>query len=97
MAEPVRDYHGRFTHGIVDSLEAQLRKKGHGPNEARSMAIEILTERGHLDKEGNLTEFGLHRQSLGREERRKDVAARQLGRKPEHMAYDKRTGKAYVK
>ena len=42
-----RDYHGRFTHGLVDSLEQQLVKKG-APN-AHALAIEILAAQGSVD------------------------------------------------
>jgi hypothetical protein len=92
-----RDQKGKWTEGIVDSLERQLRTKGHAPVAAHQLAIEILTNQGTLDSAGNLTAKGRDRERMGRAERAKDRAARQLGRKPTEMAYQKSSGKAHVK
>ena len=91
-----RDYHGRFTHGLVDSLEQQLVKKG-APN-AHALAIEILAAQGSVDpKTGELTAHGRERERMGREARAKDRLASQTGHNPEHIVYDRRLGKAFVK
>jgi len=95
-AQP-RDTRGRWTHALVSSLESQLRKKGHAQPAAHQLAIEILTNQGSLDKHGNITDHGLQRQGMGREGRAKDRAAKQLGRKPEEIAYNPRTRRTEVK
>lgn len=92
-----RDDHGRFTHGLVDSLETQLREKGHNKLAAHQLAIEILTNQGSLDKAGHLTAHGRERERMGREARAKDRLAVQTGHDPKHLVYDKRLKKAFVK
>lgn len=90
-----RDKDGRWSGGLVDSLEHQLRTKGHAPVAAHQLAIEILTERGHLDKAGRLTPEGLKREAMGRQGRRVDRMAQQTGHHPKHIGY--KAGRAYVK
>lgn len=87
---------GKFSGGLMDSLEHQLRAKGHPAPAAHQLAVEIMTNQGTLDpKTGALTAKGQEREAMGRAGRRVDRAASQLGHKPEHMAY--KNGRAYVK
>jgi len=54
-----RDERGRWTSGLQDSLEHQLREKGHAAPAAHQLAIEIMTKQGTLDpKTGFLTPEG---------------------------------------
>lgn len=88
---------GKFTHSLVESLEGQLRQKGHPQLAAHQLAIEILTNQGSLDAAGNLTAHGRERERMGREGRAKDRLAAQTGHNPAHLVYDKRQRKAFVK
>jgi len=98
MANPdqPRDDHGRFTHGLVDSLEGQLRAKGHAPVAAHQLAIEILQQQGSVDAQGHLTAHGREREAMGRAGRAKDRLARMTGHDPKNLVYDKRQRKAFV-
>jgi len=80
-----RDSTGKWSAGISDSLEHQLRAKGHAPDKAHALAIEILQGHGILDAKGELTALGRERQAMGHKARVIDRAARQLGRKPEEL------------
>ena len=91
-----RDVKGQWTPGLLDSLESQLRKRG--TPDAHALAVEILAEQGSIDpKTERLTQHGRERERLGREGRAKDRLATQTGHRPEHLVYDKRLGKAFVK
>ena len=48
-------------------------------------------------KTGELTARGRERERMGREARAKDRLASQTGHNPEHLVYDRRLGKAFVK
>lgn len=86
---------GKFSGGLVDSLEHQLRTKGHAPTAAHQLAVEILTNQGSLDAAGNLTAKGKEREAMGRAGRRKDRVASQLGHDVKDIGY--KGGRAYVK
>lgn len=91
-----RDKDGKFSGGLMDSLEHQLRKKGHDAPAAHQLAVEIMTDQGTLDPAtGKLTAKGLEREALGRPGRRIDRLATQTGHKPEHIGYKR--GRAYIK
>lgn len=87
---------GKFSGGLMHSLEHQLRDKGHAPPAAHQLAVEIMTAQGTLDpKTGELTEKGKQREALGRAGRRKDRVARYHGHDVSKIGY--RAGRAYVK
>lgn len=91
-----RDKDGRWSGGLMDSLEHQLRLKGHAPPAAHQLAVEIMTNQGTFDpKLGRLTAKGREREAMGRSGRRVDRVAKQTGHKPEHIGYV--GGRAYVK
>lgn len=91
-----RDPNGKWSGGLMDSLEHQLRAKGHGAPAAHQLAVEIMTNQGTLDpKTGALTAKGQQREAMGRAGRRIDRMATQTGHKPEHIDY--RGGRARVK
>lgn len=91
-----RDTNGKWSSGLMDSLEHQLREKGHAAEKAHALAIEIMTNQGTLDpKTGLLTAKGQEREAMGRAARRVDRVAKQTGHAPEHIAYQR--GRAYVK
>lgn len=90
-----RDAKGRWSAGIIDSIEAQMRAKGHAPDKAHALAIEIGQNHGFLDARGNITAKGREREALGHKGRVIDRAARQLGRKPEEIGLVR--GKPFVK
>ena len=91
-----RDKDGKFTHSLMDSLEGQLRAKGHAPVAAHQLAIEILQQQGSVDAQGNLTAHGREREAMGRAARAKDRLATQTGHDPKNLIYDKRQRKAFV-
>jgi hypothetical protein len=87
---------GKFSGGLVHSLEHQLREKGHAPPAAHQLAVEILTEQGSLHPTtGELTAKGQEREAMGRQGRRKDRVATQLGHDVKNIGY--KGGRAYVK
>jgi hypothetical protein len=86
---------GRWSSGLQDSLEHQLREKGHGPEKARELAVEILTNRGHIDANGRLTAAGREREAMGRAARRIDVHSKITGHRPEEIGY--KGGKTFIK
>lgn len=86
---------GKWSSGIIDSLETQLRAKGNAPDKAHALAIEIGQSHGLLDAKGNLTAKGRAREALGHKGRVIDRTARQLGRKPEEIGISK--GRPFVK
>jgi hypothetical protein len=87
---------GRWSSGLMDSLIHQLKVKGHSPDKAHDLAIEIMLNQGLLDRRtGDLTPLGKVREGMGRAGRRIDRAAKQLGRHPSELVY--RNGKAVVK
>lgn len=94
-SEP-RDKHGRWSSGLQDSLEHQLRAKGHTPEKANDLAIEIMLNQGLLDpKTGALTAKGEAREAMGRRARRIDRLAKASGHSPDEIGYQ--NGRAYVK
>ncbi len=86
---------GKWSSGIIHSIETQMLAKGHRPQEAHALALEIGQNHGFLDAKGNLTALGREREALGHKGRVLDRAARQLGRKPEDLRID--GGRAVVK
>jgi len=79
---------GKWSGGLMDSLEHQLMKKNPnaGRTAAHQLAVEIMTNQGTYDpKTGQLTAKGKAREALGHKGRVIDRAARQLGRKPEEI------------
>lgn len=91
-----RDKDGKFSGGLMDSLEHQLRKKGHDAPTAHNLAVEIMTNQGTYDpKSGTLTAKGLAREAMGRAGRRVDRMATQTGHHSKHIGY--KAGRAYVK
>jgi len=91
-----RDRQGKWEPSLLNSLESQLRAKG--TPDAHATAVEILVSQGSLDpKTGQLTAHGRERERLGREGRAKDRLAAQTGHRPEHLVYDRRQRKAFVK
>lgn len=90
-----RDSSGKWSAGIIDSIEHQMRARGKSPEEAHALAIEIGQNHGFLDAKGNLTDKGREREAMGHKARVLDRAARQLGRKPEEMKIEH--GRAVVK
>ena len=90
-----RDSNGKWSSGIVDSIEHQMRMKGHEPIAAHQLAIEIATNHGLIDAKGNLTALGKEREALGHKGRVIDRAAKQLGRKPAEIGIQ--NNRPYVK
>lgn len=90
-----RAANGKWSSGIIDSIEAQVRARGAPPDKAHALAIEIGQNHGFLDAKGNLTAKGREREAMGHKARVIDRAARQLGRKPEEIGIV--GGKPYVK
>lgn len=91
-----RDTKGRWTSSLMDSLETQLRAKGHETGAAHQLAIEIMTRQGTLDpKTGLLTAEGQRREELGRDGRRMEAYARERGKKPEEIGMQ--NGRPFVK
>jgi hypothetical protein len=86
---------GKWSSGIIDSIEHQMRAKGKTPEEAHALAIEIGQTHGFLDAKGNLTALGRKREALGHKGRMVDRAARALGRKPSEIGIQ--NNRAYVK
>lgn len=73
---------GKFSGGLMDSLEHQLAAKNGGNRvAAHQLAVEIMTKQGTYDPvTGRLTPLGEQREALGHWGRVRDRAARQLGR-----------------
>jgi len=90
-----RDAHGRWSGGIVDSIEHQMRVKGHPADKAHALAIEIATNHGLIDARGNLTAKGREREAMGHKARVIDRAAKATGHKPSEIGYQ--NGRAFVK
>lgn len=90
-----RDTSGKWSSGLQDSLEHQLRAKNHSPDRARELAIEIMQGQGTLDKQGNLTALGREREAMGRQARRVDRHARQTGHDPSEIGYQR--GRTFIK
>jgi hypothetical protein len=77
--------------GLLDRLADQL-----GGN--REMAISILRDRGHMEKNSErLTAEGLHREMLGPAGRAIDRATKSSGRLSRDYEYDPRTNRATLK
>lgn len=90
-----RDSNGKWSSGIIDSIEHQMRARGKTPEEAHALAIEIGQDHGFLDAKGNLTALGREREALGHKGRVIDRAARQFGHKPSEIGIQ--NNRAYVK
>jgi hypothetical protein len=90
-----RDSNGKWSAGIIDSIEHQMRAKGNTPERAHALAIEIATNHGFLDAKGNLTARGKEREALGHKGRVIDRTARQLGRTPAEIGV--KDNRPYVK
>jgi hypothetical protein len=90
-----RNSDGKWSSSIIDSIEHQMKLKGHGQAKAHDLAIEIGQNHGLIDKQGRLTALGREREALGHKGRVIDRAAQQLGRKPEELNYQR--GRAFVK
>jgi len=90
-----RDANGKWSSGIIESIEARMLEKGHPPEEAHALAIEIGRNHGFLDAKGNLTALGKEREALGRKGRMIDRAAKQFGKKPSEIGIQ--NNRAYVK
>lgn len=94
--EHPRGPEGKWSSGYMDSLIHQLKAKGHAPDKAHDLAIEIMLNQGMLDRHtGDLTPLGKVREGMGRAGRRIDRAAKQLGRRPSELGY--KNGKPFVK
>jgi hypothetical protein len=84
-----RDNDGKWSGGLMDSLEHQLMVK-NGPDRAKAheLAIEIMTNQGTYDpKTGQLTAKGREREALGHKGRVIDRHARQTGHKPAEIGF----------
>jgi hypothetical protein len=90
-----RDSNGKWSNGIIDSIEHQMRAKGKTPEEAHALAIEIGQTHGFLDAKGNMTAKGLEREAMGHKGRMIDRAAKQFGKKPSEIGIQ--NNRAYVK
>ena len=90
-----RDSNGKWSAGIIDSIEHQMRARGQTPERAHALAIEIATNHGFLDAKGNLTALGKEREALGHKGRMIDRAASQSGRKPSEIGIQ--NNRPYVK
>lgn len=84
---------------LVDRLVQQLQAKGMGAADARTTAVQLLQDRGHVDASGELTAAGRARQAMGSDGRAKDRAAgASEGRhKAADYAYDQGTNRATLK
>lgn len=86
---------------MASKLETRLTRQlaAQGNTGARGMARALLIKRGHMNKDGTLTDVGKERQSLGNAGRAKDRAARYSGGKhsPSDYKYDPETNKATLK
>ena len=83
---------GSFTgrNQLIDRLASQVGSK--------SLAIEILKKRGHLEEDGKtLTPLGAERNSMTAEERAIDRRARSSGETPDKYSYNPATNKAVIK
>ena len=90
-----RDSNGKWSTGIIDSIEHQMRAKGNTPEQAHALAIEIATNHGFLDAKGDLTALGKEREALGHKGRMIDRAAKQLGHDPSEIGVQ--NNRPYVK
>lgn len=82
--------------GLIDRLTDQL--KASGQEDARNMALSILRDRGHVERNSErLTAEGLHREMLGPAGRAIDRAAKTSGRLSRDFEYDARTNRATLK
>ena len=64
---------------------------------SRSLAINLLKKRGHLDRYGNLTDAGRIRQDMGPAGRAKSRSAKYSGGRPSDYKYNTRTNRAVKK
>jgi len=90
-----RDSNGKWSSGIVDSIEHQMRAKGKTPEQAHALAIEIAVNHGFIDATGKLTALGKEREALGHKGRMIDRAARATGHDPSEIGVQ--NNRAYVK
>ncbi len=60
---------------------------------SRSLAINLLKKRGHLDSFGNLTDAGRIRQDMGAAGRAKSRQAKYSGGRPSDYVYHQRTNR----
>lgn len=73
-------------------LSNQLRSRG--VKNSKEVAKRLLVKRGHMKKDGKLTEKGKERQALGNSGRAKDRAAKRSGGKPSDYKYNPKTNRA---
>ncbi len=82
------------------TLQKRLTRQlvGRGAKNAKQLADNLLTKRGHL-KDGKLTAEGKKRQALGNDGRAKDRAAKYSGgkNKPSDYKYNPKTNMATLK
>ena len=76
-------------HQLIERLAAQVG--------SRSIAIEILQKRGHVDAQGNLTEAGKKRDNMTAAERAVDRASKLSGHPKSEYTYDPKTNSAKLK
>ena len=62
-----------------------------------SMARALLIKRGHMTRDGKLTQLGAKRQALGNAGRAKDRAAKYSGHKPSDFKYNSKTNGTRLK
>ena len=64
---------------------------------SKELARNLLKKRGHMTKDGELTAEGRRRESMGREGRAINRAAKRSGRKESSYKYNSKTNQAVLK
>lgn len=81
---------------LLKRLTAQLAAGGH--KDAEGMASALLIDRGHMNKDGSLTESGQKRSDMGAAGRAIDRATqRSPAHKAKEYAYNPKTNRATLK
>tara|TARA_R100001369_G_scaffold12193_1_gene26141 strand:- start:71 stop:331 length:261 start_codon:yes stop_codon:yes gene_type:complete len=78
---------GRYD--LIERLSAQVGNK--------DTAIEILKNRGHLNKDGKYTVEGMKRNAMTAEERAKDRASKKTGKSKSEFKYNPKTNRVKLK
>lgn len=83
---------------LIERLTEQLKDSGTAHHEARGMALNILRDRGHVEKHSEeLTAEGQRRDAMGAAGRAIDRASKTTGNAKHGYVYDPRTNRAVLK
>lgn len=80
---------------LLHRLSQQLAERGVASSD--NVARSILIKRGHMDKNGKLTDKGKELEKLGASGRAKNRAAKYAKRNPEDYKYNKKSNLAVLK